>query len=241
MRYLVMAFICGISIASVASADSPYIGRCQDDASIPPEDILSACTVFISTSFQEEWQLQYVPKAMVYEAIAYERLGRDEDAEKTLKAAIRRYHDFPPAWERLGELLEKQKPGALMATMDAMVQANPGNPDVLNSACWIRAKAGEQLDTAVADCNASLGLQPGNANTLDSRAFAYLRSGYYALAIADANAALAVDPKMATSLYVRGLAKLKSGDAAGGNADLAAAKAIVPKIADFYQNLGAVP
>jgi tetratricopeptide (TPR) repeat protein len=241
-RFAAIALVFGILFAGTANADSPYVGHCQDDASIPPENILAACAVFIDGAFAQNWQLGYVPYAMVDEAIADERLGKDEDAEKILKAAIKRYPDFPLAWERLGELLEKQKGGGvLMATMDAMIQANPNNPDVLSSACWIRARAGEQLDAAMADCNESLRLRPGDADTLDSRAFAYFRNEKYAEAIADANAALAIDPKLASSFYVRGLAELKSGNPTGGDADIAAAKAIDKDIADVYQGTGAHP
>ena len=64
---------------------------------------------------------------------------------------------------------------------------------------------------------------PGNANALDSRAFAYFRNQQYAEAIADANAALAISPRQATSLYVRGLAEMKSGNQTAGAADIAAA------------------
>src|SRR5580658_7927447 len=141
----VIAILCGISFAGAANADSPYVGHCQEDASIPPGNILSACEGFINQAYQENWQLEYVPQALVYEAIADERLGKDKEAEKTLKATIKKYPDFPLAWERLGELLEKQKGGGvLMATLDAMIQANPQNPEVLSSACWFRARVGEQ-------------------------------------------------------------------------------------------------
>lgn len=216
--------------------------NCKDDATIPAENIVSACVGFISESFQQNWDLQFVPEALVNEAVAYERLGKYEKAEHTLKAATSRYPAYSPAWEHLGKLLEKLKgPGMLMATVDYMIKSNPNNPEVLNNACWIRATAGEQLDTAVADCNESLRLKPGTATTLNSRAFAYFRARYFEHAIDDANAALAIDSKLASSLYVRGLAKLESGDAAGGNADIAAAKTLDPKIQDTYQRYGVLP
>jgi tetratricopeptide (TPR) repeat protein len=210
-----------LSFANAANADNSDIGRCVDDTTVPPEDIIAACTLFITDAFAETWRLEYVPKAMVYMAIARERLGN---------------------YEQLGKLLETRsgKP-ALMSTVDAMIQANPGNAEVLNGACWIRTKAGEQIDSAIADCNESLRIRPGNAETFDSRAFAYFRAGNFAQAISDANSALAAYPKLATSLYVRGLAKLKSGDAAGGNADIAAAKMIDGKIADTYAGYGVTP
>jgi tetratricopeptide (TPR) repeat protein len=233
--------VCGL-FTSAANAQSDFMGHCTDDTTVPAENIVSACTMFISNSLQQGYQVGYVPQAMVYEAGAYERLEKYDKAELLLKATITKYSGFTPAWEALGKLLEKLKgPGLLMATLDLMIQKNPGNADVLNSACWIRAEKGEQLDAAVTDCNESLRLKPGVANTLDSRAFAWFRKGNFPQGIADANSALAIDPKMPSSLYVRGLAKLKTGDATGGNADIAAAKLIDAKIADTYSGYGVTP
>jgi hypothetical protein len=70
------------SHARAANADGASVGHCQNDTTIPPENIISACTVFIDQAFAENRQLYYVPYALVYEAIANERLGQDEDAEK---------------------------------------------------------------------------------------------------------------------------------------------------------------
>ncbi|HEX4081084.1 MAG TPA: tetratricopeptide repeat protein [Rhizomicrobium sp.] len=186
--------------------------------------------------------MQYIPEAMVYMAVAYERLGKCEKAEGELKGALTRYPGYAPVWENLGELLEKLKgPGMLMSTIDAMLHTNPSNAAVLNAACRIRATKGEQLDAALADCDEALRLKPGDADALDSRALARFRKGNFADAITDANSALAANPKLAGSLYLRGLAKLKSGDAPGGNADVTAAQAIDPKTAAAYAAYGVTP
>jgi tetratricopeptide (TPR) repeat protein len=68
--------------------------------------------------------------------------------------------------------------------------------------------------------------KPNTAETLDSRAFAYLKLHRLDNAIVDFKAALEINPKLASSLYGRGLAKLKKGDRVGAHADMAAAKAI---------------
>ena len=239
LKCLIAWSFCGALYASTATAEYTYMGHCTNDASVSAEDIIAACTGFISRALQESWQMEDIPAAMVYTAGAYDRLGKDEKAEAELKIVITRYPHYIYGWVSLGELLEKVKgPGMLLATMDLMVRSVPNDPWVLNEACWIRATKAEQLDTAIADCNAALQLKPGNAQFLDSRSFAYFRAGYFAQAIADANSALATDPKKVSSLYVRGLAKLKSGDAAGGNADVAAANAIDAKIDDTYAGYG---
>ncbi|HEX9159250.1 MAG TPA: tetratricopeptide repeat protein [Rhizomicrobium sp.] len=238
-RLLFGLSVCGGLIIQTADADYTYMGHCTADPSVPGEEIISACTNFISKAFQENWQLEYVPAAMLFQASAYERLGKDDRALATLKALITRYPRFPQGWVGLGQLLEKLKgPGMLMGTMDAMLHANPDDATVLNEACWIRATTGQQLDTAIADCTAALQIKPGDPGFLDSRGLAYFRKGDFAEATKDTSAALAVDPKKSGSLYVRGLAKMKSGDAAGGNADIAAAKAMDPTIADTYAAYG---
>jgi len=238
MSGAIIFFSCGLFVTG-AGAQNVHMGHCTDDPSVPPENVIAACTVFITTEYAEGWRIEYIPRAMVYQARAYERLGKYALAEAELKAATEKFRDYTPAWEELGELLEKQNgPGLLMGVLDAMVKANPRDAAVLNSACWIRAEKGEQLETAISNCNESLAIRPGDVDTLDSRAFVHFREGDFAAAIADATAALEANPKLETSLYVRGLAKLKSGDAAGGNADIAAAKKFDPKIADTYAAYG---
>jgi len=241
-RLLAALSLCGALCAGSAEADYTFMGHCTDDPSVSPEDVVSACTVFITKAFQENWMLEDVPKAMRFQAAAYEKLGKTGQAERELASAVAKYPSYFGAWEDLGKMLEKDKgPGALMAAMNAMVQKNSNDPDALNEACWVGATTGEELDTALAYCNGALQLKPGEASYLDTRALANLRKNNFAGAIADATAALAKNPKLSGSLYVRGVARLKSGDTAGGNADIAAAKAMDAKVADTYAGYGAAP
>ncbi len=114
---------------------------------------------------------------------------------------------------------------------DLWIKAHPDDsrqPAALNGRCWSRAQLGQDLDKALADCNAALRLSPNNAAALDSRGLVRLRRGEIDLAIADYDAALTLQPKSAWSLYGRGLAKLKKGMTAEGQADIAAATALQP-------------
>jgi tetratricopeptide (TPR) repeat protein len=86
-----------------------------------------------------------------------------------------------------------------------------------------------------------LRLRPNEAQTLDSRAFVWLRTGRLDKAIEDAGAALARDPKLASSLYVRGVAKCRLGDSTAGDADLAAARFIEPKVDNEFGRYGVRP
>jgi regulator of sirC expression with transglutaminase-like and TPR domain len=57
----------------------------------------------------------------------------------------------------------------------------------LNNRCFAKALA-SKLEQGLADCDESLRLRPGNANTLASRGFAYLKLKRYDAAIADYDA-----------------------------------------------------
>lgn len=110
-----------------------------------------------------------------------------------------------------------------------VLEEDPGG--AANERCWVRAVAGRDLDTALADCNAALAAAPGKANRLDSRALVHLRRGELKDALADYDAALRGDPKAPSTLYARGIAKLRLGDKTGGRADIEAAKTLAPDIA----------
>lgn len=107
-----------------------------------------------------------------------------------------------------------------------------------NGRCWGRAESGQDLDKALADCDAALQIVSANADFLDSRGFVHFRMADYPAALADYSAALAINPKLASSLYVRGLAKVKTGDTAGASVDIELAKSIDPKVADTYAGYG---
>ena len=114
-------------------------------------------------------------------------------------------------------------------------------PAARNARCWARALAGQQLELALADCDAAVYAQPKVAAFHDSRGLVYLRQGRYQKAIADYDAALDLSPKVAWSLYGRGIARQRLGLTAAGQADIAAATALAPKIAEEAASHGIVP
>jgi tetratricopeptide (TPR) repeat protein len=128
-----------------------------------------------------------------------------------------------------------------IAESDALVAEAPGDAPLLNTRCWMRAMWGQELPTALADCDASLGIAPSAPATLDSRGLVNLRLGHLDEALADYNAALDKRPKVASSLFGRGLVKLRKGAEADGQADLAAARAIDSKVDTEYAGYGLVP
>ena len=123
---------------------------------------------------------------------------------------------------------------AELAELDIWIAAHPSDDrmaETLNDRCWTRALTGQDLDKALADCNAALKLAPGDAEYLDSRGLVRLRLGAFDQSISDYDAALKLRPSEAWSLYGRGLAELRKGLKAEGDADLAAAAKADPSLA----------
>jgi len=114
----------------------------------------------------------------------------------------------------------------------------PGDAVIWNSRCWAQAVMGQRLQQALADCTESLRLAPNSPDTLDSRAFVYLKLGDLDKALADYNAALRVNPKLISSLYGRGVLKKRKGDTAGAAKDIADAKALRSTIAEEFAVYG---
>ncbi|HEV8018891.1 MAG TPA: aspartyl protease family protein [Steroidobacteraceae bacterium] len=114
-------------------------------------------------------------------------------------------------------------------------------PHALNLRCWSRALLGQQLDEALADCDAAVKSKPDMAAYLDSRGLVRLRRGEYDRAIADYDRAIALAPKGAWSYYGRGVARIRKGLTAGGQSDIAAATALESDIAERAGSHGIEP
>lgn len=113
--------------------------------------------------------------------------------------------------------------------------------DILNQRCWTRAIWGQELDKALADCDAAIGKGRRFPPYLDSRGLVHLRLGQLDAAIADYDAVLRMDPKTAWSLYGRGLARRKKGLTAAGDADIAQATALAPGLPALAKRYGLEP
>jgi tetratricopeptide (TPR) repeat protein len=125
--------------------------------------------------------------------------------------------------------------------IDAHSRDDVNMSQVMNLRCRARARWGQELDEALADCNTALKLRPNTAAYFDSRGLVYLRRSNYDKAIADYDAALRLQPQLAWSLYGRGLARLHKSDSTAGQADIAAATALQPGIAAEAAKLGISP
>ncbi|QQV78116.1 tetratricopeptide repeat protein [Sphingomonas aliaeris] len=129
---------------------------------------------------------------------------------------------------------------ALM-TIDAAIASKPGDPDLLNSRCWLKGTMNVMLDTALKDCTKAIALADSAEKVLDSRALVYFRMGQMDDALSDLNAALEQDPSLSASLFMRGVIRKKQGDAKNAEVDLAAARLIRPSVDRDYARFGIAP
>jgi len=115
----------------------------------------------------------------------------------------------------------------------------------LGNRCWAKALLGQDLKSALKDCDSALGRigkkNAGSAAIFLSRGVVRLRLGDYDKSIADFDAALALRPESAWSLYGRGVARIRRKYAVEGQADMSAAAAVSPSIADDFARRGITP
>jgi tetratricopeptide (TPR) repeat protein len=128
-----------------------------------------------------------------------------------------------------------------LAQLSEILAREPANVAALNNRCWLRATYDQDINAALADCNAAVNGDRRYAAAFDSRGLVHLKRGDFQAAIADYDAALAIEPSRGHYLYGRGLARLHLGLSQQGEADLAAAEAAEPGVAQAYAGYGYLP
>ncbi len=121
-----------------------------------------------------------------------------------------------------------------LAGLDEAMLTLPGNPDLLNQRCWIKATRGIDLQAALKDCTRSIELASQPAGPLDSRGMVYFRMGRLAEALADFEAALEASPGQAGSLFMRGVIRAQLGQKERARADIGGARRLSPGIDRQY-------
>lgn len=128
-----------------------------------------------------------------------------------------------------------------LTILNQRLNESPRDAELLNGRCWLRVINNDNLDAALADCNASLTARPNDANVLDSRGLVQFKRGDYAAALADYEAALRLEPENGHFLYGRGLTRIAMGMTVEGAADQARAEELEPGIAQQYQEYNILP
>lgn len=173
----------------------------------------------------------YFERGVLYQARGvYENAARDFDQALALQPGLR------PALDRRAEIVQ-QMSGAYIRQLESLndyLRTSPTDASLLNSRCWLRAVNNDDLDLALADCNASLLASPNDANVHDSRGLVHFKRGDYAASLADYEAAVGLEPERGHFLYGRGLARLALGMSVEGNADLARAEELEPGVTSDY-------
>lgn len=138
-------------------------------------------------------------------------------------------------------LAEAGRSDEAIAALDTAIKVNPGNSNLLNERCWLKATLNVTLDTALKDCTKGIELAENPASIYDSRAMVYYRMGRMEDAIADLDAALDLSPGQGASLYLRGVIRKHLGDAKGSGDDLGAARMMSTRIDEDYARYGIKP
>lgn len=120
-------------------------------------------------------------------------------------------------------------------SLDRILSLSPSNSSWLNERCFVRGLENVKLDGALADCDRSLDLRPGDAATVDSRGLVLYRMGRFADALDAYDMALRKRRDFAASRFMRGHVLKKMGKAQEGAADIAAAKAADPDVLSVFK------
>ncbi|MCX7358475.1 MAG: tetratricopeptide repeat protein [Alphaproteobacteria bacterium] len=180
----------------------------------------------------------YLQRAFVHQASgAFDFAVRDFDRALALQPGLQAALDGREAALQLRVTSFQQE----LTILNQRLVASPRDADLLNSRCWLRVINNDDLDAALADCNASLAARPNDANVLDSRGLAQFKRGDYAAALADYDTAVRLEPQSGHFLYGRGLARVALGMTAEGQADQAHAEELQPGIARQYQDYNILP
>lgn len=180
----------------------------------------------------------YLERGIVHQARgAYDVAVRDFDSALSLQPGLQ------PAVDRRAQAIAERTAQyqTQLSELDDWLRQSPTDAVLLNERCWLRTVNNDNLDAALADCNASLLAQPNDANVHDSRGLVFYKRGDFAAALADYEAAVALEPQRGHFLFGRGLARNALGMTAEGAADQARAEELEPGVARTYESYNILP
>lgn len=174
--------------------------------------------------------------ALVERGLVHQNRGAYDSAVRDYEAALAIDPGFSLAAHRRDLALEGRIDAyqQQIAQLDDILVRDPLNGEALNNRCWIRTINDDDLNAALADCDAAIRINPRSAAAHDSRGLVRLKRDECDLALADYEAALAIEPGRGHYLHGRGLARICLGQTTEGQADLSAAEIAEPGVAARY-------
>ena len=127
------------------------------------------------------------------------------------------------------------------AEIGAAIEKRPSLAALRDSRCWFNALRGQELDSALEDCDKAIELASDPAGYIESRAMVHFRAGRLKEALTDLDGALAIDPEMSLSRFVRGLVLARQGDKPGSARELAVARKLNPDVDAYFGLFGVKP
>ena len=82
----------------------------------------------------------------------------------------------PRSGRKISTTMHRRRPDRGRHRANQAIEIDPKDAAAYNNRCWLRATANRDLPLALADCDASVGLAPNDAGSLDSRGFLYCGS-----------------------------------------------------------------
>ena len=186
----------------------------------------------------------HIVRARVYagQKKTEEALGDLEAADKLAPAQGQIRLELAQLYMSLGN------PAAAIRQWDLWIDSHPVDAHfvgALAQRCFAKALQGQNLDSALSDCNRAIALvnmrNPDEAGLLVNRGLVRLRQGEFDKAISDFDDALKLQPKNAPALYGRGLVSIRLNKAKQGEADIDAAVKLDKTLKDRLHGFGAVP
>jgi tetratricopeptide (TPR) repeat protein len=213
-----------------------WLGACLCDLGKGPADLAGAARVFTGCI------LKRPDNAHAYHcrALAYDKLGQQDEALADLSRAIELDPKHANAWNKRGLVyLSLGQQDKALADFARAIELDPKNATAWNNRGLVYAELGQE-DKALADNARAIELDPKNARAWNNRGRVYYKLGQDDKALADYSRAVKLDPKLALAWYNRGLVYHRLSHQDKALADYSRAIELDPNYAPACNNRGLV-
>jgi lipoprotein NlpI len=179
-----------------------------------------------------------VPLAYMNRGVAYQVLGKFEEALADFNAAILLNPSDAEAYSSRGSLFKQiGRPDAALEDYTISIMLNSFNAHVYNNRANVYGQIG-QFDNELADYDRAIALDPSYAAAYNNRGMVFVKTGRFNRAIEDFNRFIALDPDNAEAYSNRGIAYALTGQYDAALKDFNTALALSQDFAEAYFNRG---